>query len=70
MVPLETFPLPRPLDRFGTAFPAALGEVEVQPSRVGKTLTPSRVVRVISPVPSQLGQRSVKLIRPLQEAHV
>ena len=27
MVPLETFPLPRPLDRFGTAFPAALGEV-------------------------------------------
>jgi len=27
MVPLETFPLPRPLDRFGPAFPAALAEI-------------------------------------------
>jgi len=27
MVPLETLPLPRPLDRFGTAFPATLAEV-------------------------------------------
>ena len=26
MVPLESLPLPRPLDRFGTAFPAALAE--------------------------------------------
>jgi hypothetical protein len=26
MVPLETLPLPRPLDRFGTAFPVALAE--------------------------------------------
>jgi len=27
MVPLETLPLPRPLDRFGTAFPSTLAEV-------------------------------------------
>jgi hypothetical protein len=27
MVPLETAPLPRPLDRFGTAFPVALAEI-------------------------------------------
>ena len=27
MVPLETLPLPRPLDRLGTAFPATLAEV-------------------------------------------
>ena len=27
MVPLETLPLPRPLDRFGTGFPATLAEV-------------------------------------------
>lgn len=27
MVPLEIFPLPRPLDRFGTAFPSALADL-------------------------------------------
>ena len=27
MVPLETLPLPRPLDRFGTAFPLALADL-------------------------------------------
>ena len=27
MVPLESLPLPRPLDRFGTAFPAAIADI-------------------------------------------
>src|SRR5437879_10104689 len=27
MVPLEIIPLPRPLDRFGTAFPSALADI-------------------------------------------
>jgi len=27
MVPLEILPLPRPLDRFGTAFPSALADL-------------------------------------------
>src|SRR5256712_10324455 len=42
MVPLETVPLPRPLDRFGTAFPFALADVYTgaYTSRRGLVLDP------------------------------